>query len=416
MPPLQPPYRNLPNEVLRMIFSTLTGTHPRRPDALYNLLFVSRRVNSIAKPLFYRHVALYCGAHVHLKYVDCQGYRQSLDSLVRAITADGAAMGACVRTLNLTIPPFAVEYGDEKYCGETLDALLPHLPHLRNLSAYYNGVEEPPVSKLALMPYPAKLTSLTINNVEDYPAFLAFLGACPCLEFLAVAMICHGADTDALGVIPPDVIPRLRGVYCDCQFLYFCLLAGRRIEHINLMGCDIPWAIHIGADLHALAGSMALARSLSAPGPMSIQCVLREDIIAPYSLLEFLAVDVCDKIALGDVQMVAECWSKNLRYIYLRCKGCMPGHDAIAEGFFAAMPSLIVLDIDIDTYHTSEAGSASPRCSRYLRGSPMEKDTALNLGFPCCDDFQDPMWVDSVEDLIERRLKDVAGEPPSQVL
>lgn len=98
------------------------------------------------------------------------------------------------------------------------------------------------------------------------------------------------------------------------------------------------------------------------------------------------------KIAIGNVQMMAERWSNKLRYIYLQCGGCVPGHDAVAEAFFAAMPSLVILDIET-------AGNAFPRCSRYLRGSPMEKDTALNFVFPCCDDFQDPMWVDNVEDL-----------------
>lgn len=142
MPPLQPDYRNLPNEVLRMIFLALTGTHPRRPEALYNLLFVSRRANAIAKPLFYRHVALYCGSHLHLPADDCQGFRKCLDSLVRCITADRAALGAIVQYITLTVREYAVDYEDERQSGETLDVLLPHLPNVRKLAAFYVGTDE----------------------------------------------------------------------------------------------------------------------------------------------------------------------------------------------------------------------------------------------------------------------------------
>ncbi|KAF9488308.1 hypothetical protein BDN71DRAFT_1513152 [Pleurotus eryngii] len=343
---------------------------------------------------------------------DCQGFRKCLDSLVRGITADRAALGATIQTINLTVPESAVDYEDEKQSGETLNVLLPHLPNLRKLTAFYVGVDEWPVSKLMLLPNPAKLTSLTLNIVHDYPSFLAFLRACPFLEYLAIDMV-QVKNGETPDVIPPDMIPCLRGVYCDSDFLYLCVLAGRRIEHINVVGCDISWTIRNGADLDAIAGPMALARSLSVLGQMYLQCTLREDVISPYSHLEFLAVAICDKITIGDVHMMGERWSKKLRYIYLQCGGCIPDHDAVAEVLFAAMASLAILDIEIK--RKSGSKSVFPRCSRYFRGSPMEKDTAINFVFPSCDDFQDPMWVDSVEDLVEHRLKGIAGEPPLKV-
>ncbi|KAF4584710.1 hypothetical protein EYR38_001941 [Pleurotus pulmonarius] len=397
MPPFQDRYHNLPNEVLRMIFSTLTGTHPHRPEALYNLLFVSRRVNAIAKPLFYRHVALYCGIHWDSTNADCQGYRQCLHSLVRAITADDAALGASVHTLHLTVPEYAVEYEDERYSGETLVALLPHLPHLRKLTAFYIGTDEWPVSKLMLLPNPAKLTLLTLNIVHDYPAFLAFLCACPGLEYLAIDMV-QDENTGAAETIPPDVIPRLRGVSCDSDFLYFCVLAGRRIEHINTVDAAISCAIHNGADLDSLAEPMALVRSLSVDGQMSLQCILRDDVIAPYSHVEFLAVAISDKIRINDVRMMGNRWSKKFRYVYLQCEGFVPDDDTVPEAFLIAMTSLLILDIEIRC--KSAANGTYPRCTRYVRGSPIEKNAAINFVFPSCDDFQEPMWVDSIEDLI----------------
>lgn len=47
----------------------------------------------------------------------------------------------------------------------------------------------------------------------------------------------------------------------------------------------------------------------------------------------------------------------------------------------------------------------------------MEKDTAIDFVVPSCDDFQDPMWVDSVEDLggrlflLLRRTQILTTEP-----
>ncbi|KAJ8703517.1 hypothetical protein PTI98_002135 [Pleurotus ostreatus] len=77
------------------------------------------------------------------------------------------------------------------------------------------------------------------------------------------------------------------------------------------------------------------------------------------------------------------------------------------------MPSLGILDIEVE--RKSGSNSASPRWSRYFRGSPMEKNTAIDFGFPSCDDFQDPLWVDNVEDLFEHRLKEIDGGSPHQV-
>ncbi|KAF4562483.1 hypothetical protein EYR36_004143 [Pleurotus pulmonarius] len=338
-----------------------------------------------------------------------------LDSLVRAITADDAALGESVHTLHLTVPEYAVEYEDERYSGETLVALLPHLPHLRKLTAFYIGTDEWPVSKLMLLPNPAKLTLLTLNIVHDYPAFLAFLRACPGLEYLAIDMV-QDENTGAAEPIPPDVIPRLRGVSCDSDFLYFCILAGRRIEHINTVDAAISCAIHNGADLDSLAEPMASVRSLSVDGRMSLQCILRDDVIAPYSHVEFLAVAISDvspvlylvhallmdthqKIRINDVRMMGKRWSKKLRYVYLQCEGCIPDDDTVPEAFFIAMTSLLILDIEIKC--KSAANGTYPRCTRYVRGSPIEKNAAINFVFPSCDDFQEPMWVDSIEDLSE---------------
>ncbi|KAF9491978.1 hypothetical protein BDN71DRAFT_1497789 [Pleurotus eryngii] len=397
MPPLQPDYHNLPNEVLRMIFSSLTGTHPCRSEALYNLLFVSRRANAIAQPLFYQHVALYCGSHCRLPADDCQGFRKCLDSLVCGITADGTALGATVQTINLTVPVYTVHYVDERQSGEMLDVLLPHLPNLRKLMAFYISVDKWPVSKLMLLPNPTKLTLLTLNIMHDYPSFLVFLRTCLFLEYLAIDMV-QVKNGETPDVIPPDVIPCLRGVYCDSDFLYFCVLAGQHMEHINIMGCDISWMIRNGANLDAIAGPMALARSLSVLGQMYLQYTLQEDDIAPYSHLEFLAVAICD------------------------CGGCIPDHDTVAEAFFTAMTSLGILDIEIKPNLGVKACSQDARAT--FEGVPWRK-TTINFVFPSCDNFQDPMWVDSVEDLasahpdidlgtslVEHRLKGLAGEPP----
>lgn len=410
MPPLQPHYRNLPNEVLRMIFSTLTDTYPRRPEALYNLLFVSRRVNAIAKPIFYRHVALNCGLHYFCAEDDCLGFQACLHSLARSIASDSGASGALVRALNLAIPERTVADGHERWLGETLELLLPHLPNLRKLTAFYVGAAEWPTTHLSLLPYPAKLMVLTVNIVHDYPAFLEFLRACPLLECLYV-----DAVEDKNGVlpetIPPDVIPRLRAVCCSPDFLYFCILAGRHIEHVNTLS-DIPFAVYGNhPDMDALAAPMALVRSLAVDGSMSLEDILRAKVIAPYSHVEFLAVGIEDTIGVGDAQTMGELWSKELRYIYLQCEGCVPDHDTVAEAFLVAMPSLVILDVEI---YRKGACRVSPRCTRYLRGNPREKNTDISFVFPTCYDFQEPLWVEEVEDLVNHRLKGIAGEPPSQ--
>lgn len=110
------------------------------------------------------------------------------------------------------------------WSSETLDVLL-HIPNLRNLTAFYISLDEWPFSKLTLLPNPSKLTSLTLNIVYDYPALLAFLRACPSQEYLAIDML-QDKNGETPEVIPPDVIPCLHGVYCDSNFLYFCVLAG----------------------------------------------------------------------------------------------------------------------------------------------------------------------------------------------
>ncbi|KAF7437568.1 hypothetical protein PC9H_004410 [Pleurotus ostreatus] len=113
----------------------------------------------MAKPLFYQHVALYWGSRRRLQAADCRGYRQGLNSLVRAITANDAALGAQVHSLNLTVPEFAVEYDDES------------TPARRSTSSSRTSARSPslgpdtwPVSKLALLPSPTKLTLLTLNS------------------------------------------------------------------------------------------------------------------------------------------------------------------------------------------------------------------------------------------------------------
>ncbi|KAF4584716.1 hypothetical protein EYR38_001947 [Pleurotus pulmonarius] len=307
----------------------------------------------------------------------------------------GMRSGVFIQTLNLTIPEHAVDAGAERWSGETLDVLLPHLPNLRKLSAFYIGEDEWPVSKLALLPNPAKLTLLAVGIVHNYPVFLKFLRTCPLLECLFVGMV-----ADKKGrlpkVIPPHVIPGLRRVHCGPDFLYFAVLEGRRVKHIDLLASDITTAILHGADMNALATPMALVRSLAVNDEISLSDVLRGDVIAPYSQLEFLAIAISDIIDIDDAQVMAELWSKQLRYVYIQCEGCEPDHDDVAEAFFTFMPSLVMLDIEICPECVL---NTSPRCSRYIRGIPMGKDTEIEFGFPSYQDFQEPFWVDEVNDL-----------------
>ncbi|KAF4562478.1 hypothetical protein EYR40_004706 [Pleurotus pulmonarius] len=213
-------------------------------------------------------------------------------------------------------------------------------------------------------------------------------------------------------VIPPHVIPGLRRVHCGPDFLYFAVLEGRRVEHIDLLASDITTAILHGADMNALATPMALVRSLAVNDEISLSDVLRGDVIAPYSQLEFLAIAISDIIDIDDAQAMAELWSKQLRYIYIQCEGCEPDHD-VAEVFFTFMPSLVMLDIEICPECVDL--NTSPRCSRYIRGIPMEKDTEIEFEFPSCQDFQEPFWVDEVNNLIQHRFNDVVRDRQSQV-
>ncbi|KAJ8703524.1 hypothetical protein PTI98_002141 [Pleurotus ostreatus] len=65
------------------------------------------------------------------------------------------------------------------------------------------------------------------------------LCACQSLEYLTIDIV-QDANGGAPDTIPPDVIPRMRGVYCE--FLYFCILAGRSIEYINIPPFDdLQW-------------------------------------------------------------------------------------------------------------------------------------------------------------------------------
>ncbi|KAG9223397.1 hypothetical protein PLEOSDRAFT_154686 [Pleurotus ostreatus PC15] len=156
--------------------------------------------------------ALYCGFHWPSSASDCQGFQKCLDSLVRIIADDRASLGTIVQTINLTVPEYPVDYEDERQSGEMLDVLL-HIPNLRNLTALYISLDEWPFSKLTILPNPSKLMSLTLNIVYDYPALLAFLRACPFLEYLAFDMV-QDKNGETPEVIPPDVIPCLHGVYC----------------------------------------------------------------------------------------------------------------------------------------------------------------------------------------------------------
>ncbi|KAF4584720.1 hypothetical protein EYR38_001951 [Pleurotus pulmonarius] len=387
-----------------MIFSSFDDEYPsrNRTRTLHTLLFVSRRVHAIVKPLLYACIVLYpedCCLDSHL------GYRLCLDSLVSGLTADRASITAFVQDLDVTIPEY-VDDGIERWPGETLDVLLPHLPNLRKLTLYYLGrKDEWPVSGLAWLPNPAQLTLLQLHIVHDYPAFLAFLRVCPSLEYLAVVMVQdkngHVPDT-----IPPDVVPRLRSVCCGSDFLYFCILAGRHIENIDMVACDIISAISDGADMDALAAPMAVAQSVVMNGEMDLEDVLRADIVPPYSHVKFLAIQISDEIDVDDVHAMCERWPKEICYLFLQCEGFLPDHDTIAEAFFSAMPSLLILDTLINVCNNGVVSTALSRCSRYFRGSPMEKDTEIKFRFPSYFDFQEPFGMDEVRGLIQHRLRD----------
>ncbi|KDQ29956.1 hypothetical protein PLEOSDRAFT_154680 [Pleurotus ostreatus PC15] len=265
---MAPDYHNLPNEVLRIIFSALTSTSSSlRVPLQFALRTPPRECHSEATLLPTRRPILPV-TPAFAKAVDCRGYRQGLNLRVRAIIANDADLGARVRSLNITVPEFTVEYDDEKDSGETFDALL---PHLRTLTAFYLGPDAWPVPKPALLPSPTLLTPQRRARLPHIPRP-------PTLDK-------NGETPD---VIPPDVIPCLDGVYCDSGSLYFCVLVGRRIEHISIVGCDISWKLY----LDTLAGPMAVALSLSVLGQMSLQCTLRDDDVARYTHLELLAAEI----------------------------------------------------------------------------------------------------------------------------
>ncbi|KAG9223392.1 hypothetical protein CCMSSC00406_0007579 [Pleurotus cornucopiae] len=152
---MAPDYHNLPNEVLRIIFSALTSTSSSlRVPLQFALRTPPRECHSEATLLPTRRPILPV-TPAFAKAVDCRGYRQGLNLRVRAIIANDADLGARVRSLNITVPEFTVEYDDEKDSGETFDALL---PHLRTLTAFYLGPDAWPVPKPALLPSPTLLT------------------------------------------------------------------------------------------------------------------------------------------------------------------------------------------------------------------------------------------------------------------
>ncbi|KAF4566031.1 hypothetical protein EYR40_002149 [Pleurotus pulmonarius] len=384
-----------------MIFTTLT--HSREPKSLHNLLSVSQRIHAIAKPLLYRHVAIYCGCHYN-ESADCKGFRRCLEALGHSITANNAALGALVKFFELVVPRCAVDNGEEQWTGQAVEALIPYLPNLRKLVVIYIGDSDWRTSTLKVTPNPSNLTHLSLLYVYDYPEFLSFLGLCPRLEYLAVSLVEDNND-HLPGVTAPDIVPRLRGACASADFLYFCLLIGRRVEHINITTERITEAIDNAADMDALALPMSLARSLTIEAPHSMDALLRADVIAPYSGLEFLAVNTPASITTTDVRVLGERWPKKIRYLYLRCLCCTPDHDTIAETFLSALPSLILLDIEIG----GAVSSASPRCSRYFRANPIEKETDISFSFPVSCVFRGDLWFEEVEDLIHKRLGRAGG-------